>query len=143
MERTYSELIRFHTLKERFDYLKLGGRVGEDTFGFDRYLNQIFYRSSEWKTIRQFVILRDVGNELGLEGYPITGKIYIHHMNPITPEDIYGRSEHLLDPKYLISVSLRMHNAITYGDDSVLDYYIYNERTPNDTCPWKNGKLYE
>lgn len=134
--RTYSELIKLLTFKERFNYLKLDGEVGKDTFGFDRYLNQIFYRSPEWKHIRDEVIIRDNGCDLGMEGYEIGGRILIHHMNPITMEDIKVRSDLLLNPEYLISTVHRTHNAIHYGDENQL---ITGPiiRTPNDTCPWK------
>ena len=133
--RTYSELIMLPTFKERYKYLRLGGTVGEDTFGFDRYLNQAFYKSKEWLDVRDYVIVRDHGCDLGLEGYEIHGKIIVHHMNPILKSDILERNKFLLDPEYLISTVKRTHNAIHYGDDSLLlDAPI--ERTKNDTCPW-------
>lgn len=134
--RTYSELITLPTYEERFRYLQLNGQVGEDTFGFDRYLNQLFYRSQKWKRIRDFVIVRDNGYDLGVEGYEIHGRIIIHHMNPITIKDIESESEFLLDPEYLISTVHNTHNAIHYGDESLL---ITSPivRKPNDTCPWK------
>lgn len=134
--RSYSELIRFPTFEERFEYLKLGGRVGEDTFGFDRYLNQIFYRSQEWKRIRDQVIVRDNGCDLAAEGYDICGRILIHHMNPISLRDIEERSDILLNPEYLISTTHNTHNAIHYGDNNLLVTGPI-ERTPFDTCPWK------
>ena len=135
--RTYSELVTFPTFKERYKYLKLAGNVGEDTFGFDRYLNQAFYKSKEWLDIRNYVIVRDHGCDLGLDGYEIHGRILIHHMNPITKADILQRSEFLLDPEYLITTVKRTHDAIHYGDDSLLmDAPV--ERTRNDTCPWRN-----
>lgn len=134
--KTYSELITIPTFKERFEYLKLNGKVGKDTFGFDRYLNQIFYSSSEWRRIRNQVILRDNGCDLGVEGYEISGKIYIHHMNPILAKDIVDRSEFLLNPDYLICVTHNTHNAIHYGDVDLLPLPLV-ERRPNDTCPWK------
>lgn len=134
--RTYSELIRFPTFEERFEYLKLGGRVGEDTFGFDRYLNQIFYRSQEWKRIRDQVIVRDNGCDLAAEGYDICGRILIHHMNPISLRDIEERSDILLNPEYLICTTHNTHNAIHYGDSNLLTTGPI-ERTPFDTCPWK------
>lgn len=135
--RTYSELITFPTFEERYEYLRLGGRVGEETFGFDRYLNQIFYRSKEWLEIRDYVIIRDCGCDLGIPGREIIGKILIHHMNPITQEDIINRSEFLLDPEYLICTIKNTHDAIHYGDESILfkDPII---RTKNDTCPWRH-----
>lgn len=135
--RTYSELITLPTFKERYKYLRLGGTVGEDTFGFDRYLNQAFYKSREWLDIRDYVIVRDQGCDLALEGYEIYNRILIHHMNPITKEDILQRSKFLLDPEYLITTVKRTHDAIHYGDDSILiDAPI--ERTINDTCPWRH-----
>lgn len=137
MIRTYSELITLPTFKERYKYLRLGGTVGEDTFGFDRYLNQAFYKSREWLDIRDYVIVRDQGCDLALEGYEIYNRILIHHMNPITKEDILQRSKFLLDPEYLITTVKRTHDAIHYGDDSILiDAPI--ERTINDTCPWRH-----
>lgn len=136
MMRTYKELIEFKTFKERFDYLKLNGMVGNDTFGFDRWLNQRFYKSAEWKHIRNFVILRDNGCDLGLAGNDISGKILIHHMNPISIDDIENRSDILLDPEYLICVSHNTHNAIHYGDSDLL-LKVPLQRTKNDTCPWK------
>lgn len=134
--RTYSELIRLPTFKERFLYLKLDGSVGEETFGFDRYLNQTFYKSEDWKRIRRDIIIRDNGCDLGLDDKEIFGKILVHHMNPITAKDICHSTEFLLDPEYLITTCLRTHNAIHYSDDSIL----YEEpivRRPGDTCPWR------
>lgn len=135
--RTYSELSKLKTFRERYEYLRLNGKVGEETFGFDRYLNQIFYKSDEWKAIRDFVIVRDNGCDLGVEGYDIHGKILIHHMNPILVEDILKRSDFLLNPDYLITTVLSTHNAIHYGDDSLL-ITLPIERTRNDTCPWQH-----
>ena len=134
--RTYSELIRLLTFEERFRYLKLDGLVGKDTFGFDRYLNQEFYRSKEWKEVRDFVIVRDNGCDLGMDGYEIVGRIYIHHMNPITVNDIVHSSDFLLNPDYLICVSHNTHNAVHYGDEDLL-VTAPVERRKNDTCPWK------
>lgn len=135
--RTYSELITLPTFEERFRYLQLNGQVGKDTFGFDRYLNQSFYHSREWKRIRDQVIIRDNGCDLGVEGYDISGRsIIIHHMNPITISDIETMSEYLMNPEYLISTVHRTHNAIHYGDESLLCLGPI-ERKPNDTCPWK------
>ena len=134
--RTYSELITLPTFEERFKYLQLNGQVGKDTFGFDRYVNQNFYRSLEWKRVRDKVILRDNGCDLGVEGYEIHGRILIHHMNPITTRDIESMSEYLLNPEYLISTVHNTHNAIHYGDESLL-ITVPIERTKNDTCPWK------
>ena len=135
--RTYSQLKQLQTFEERYDYLKLGGVVGEDTFGFDRYLNQNFYRSREWKRVRDEVIMRDNGCDLGVDGYEIRGKILIHHMNPITSEDIHRVSDYLLNPEYLICVAHRTHNAIHYGDESLIVTSPI-ERTQNDTCPWRH-----
>lgn len=135
--KTYSELITFPTFEERYRYLKLDGVVGEDTFGFDRYLNQEFYqRDQEWKRIRDFVIIRDQGCDLGVEGREIRGKILVHHMNPITKDDILKRSEFLLNPKYLICTLKSTHDAIHYGDENLLMKGPV-ERKPNDTCPWR------
>lgn len=136
MIRTYSELAALQTYEDRFRYLKLGGSVGSDTFGFDRYLNQQFYRSREWKHIRDLVITRDNGCDLGIEGYEIHGKIYIHHMNPIAQKDILDQTEFLLNPEFLICTTHRTHNAIHYGDESLLTLAPV-ERSKNDTCPWK------
>lgn len=136
--RTYSELITFPTFEERYQYLRLNGFVGKDTFGFDRYLNQIFYRSQKWRSIRDFVIIRDNGCDLGVEGYEINSKIIIHHMNPITLEDIERESEYLLDPEFLICTMHNTHNAIHYGDESLLPI-LPKARTRNDTCPWKRN----
>lgn len=135
--RTYSELITLPTFMERYKYLRIGGTVGADTFGFDRYLNQAFYKSEEWKSIRRHVIIRDCGCDLGIEGREIHERILIHHINPISEEDILDRSDLLLNPEYLISTSHRTHNAIHYGDDSIL-IDVPLERRKNDTCPWKH-----
>lgn len=135
--KTYSDLIRFKTIYERFNYLKLNGKVGDETFGFDRYINQQFYRSEEWKRARRDVIIRDQGNEMGLDDYEISGPIHIHHMNPITINDIIHRNDLLLNPEYLICVSDSMHKAIHYGDESILRKYELVIRRPNDTCPWR------
>lgn len=136
MIRTYTELIQLQTFEERYRYLQLNGSVGADTFGFDRYLNQTFYRSKEWKLIRDKVIVRDNGCDLGVEGYEIHGRIYIHHMNPLLLEDIIDRTEFLLNPEYLITTTHSTHNAIHYGDESLL-VTAPIERAPNDTCPWR------
>ena len=134
--KCYSELIALPTFKERYEYLRLRGNVGVDTFGFDRYLNQNFYRSAEWKRIRDQVIVRDNGCDLGIEDRMIPGRILIHHMNPITEKDLLYGTEFLMNPEYLICVSHITHNAIHYGDDSLLipEPIV---RTKNDTCPWK------
>lgn len=135
--RTYSELILLPTFEERFKYLQLNGRVGDDTFGFDRYINQNFYRSAEWKRIRDQVIMRDNGCDLALEGYEIYGRILIHHMNPITVKDVELSTEYLMNPEYLICVTHNTHNAIHYGDEKLLMKGPV-VRTKNDTCPWKH-----
>lgn len=134
--KTYSELITLSTFEDRFEYLNLKGRIGEETFGFDRYFNQLFYKSQKWKSIRDYVILRDNGCDLGLEGYEIYGKIIIHHMNPITIKDIERESDFLLNPEFLICTTHNTHNAIHYGDRSILMTGPI-VRTPNDTCPWR------
>lgn len=136
--RTYSELITFPTFEERYEYLRLKGRVGEETFGFDRYLNQVFYKSKEWRSIRDYVITRDNGCDLGMEGYKIYGQILIHHMNPITKEDILQRRDALLNPEYLITTVKNTHDAIHYGDVNLL-VTAPIERRKNDTCPWRNS----
>ena len=135
--RTYSELITLPTFEERFKYLQLNGQVGESTFGFDRYMNQVFYRSQKWKSIRDFVIIRDCGCDLGIEGYDIHGKIIIHHMNPLSMRDIETESDFLLNPDFLICTTHNTHNAIHYGDENLL-VTAPIERTKNDTCPWKH-----
>lgn len=136
--RTYSELITLSTFEERYQYLRLGGKVGEETFGFDRYINQIFYKSKEWLSIRDHVITRDNGCDLGIEDREIYGRILIHHMNPITKEDILNRSEYLLNPEYLICTVKNTHDAIHYGDGSLL-ITAPIERRKNDTCPWRRN----
>lgn len=135
--RRYSVLKHIETFEERFNYLKLNGSVGKETFGFDRYLNQIFYSSPEWKKIRREVIIRDNGCDLGIADYSIQGQILIHHMNPISKDDIINRSDILLNPEYLVCVSLNTHNAIHYSDESLLSL-LPNERSKNDTCPWRH-----
>lgn len=136
--KTYSELITIPTFIGRFEYLKLNGVVGEETFGFYRYLNQVFYQSPEWKHIRDEVVVRDCGCDLGVEGYEIYGRVYIHHMNPILRGDIENRSEFLLDPEFLICTTHNTHNAIHYGDEKLL-IQAPIERFENDTCPWKRN----
>ena len=135
--RCYSELSKLETFEERFNYLKLSGQVGMDTFGFDRYLNQYFYRTKEWKAVRDFVIRRDLGYDLGVEGYGIGDRIIIHHMNPITVEDVKNHSEDILNPEFLISVSNDTHLALHYGDSDYLQRTKVIERSPGDTCPWR------
>ena len=133
--RSYSELVRLETLEERYRYLALRGEVGRATFGFDRYLNQQFYTSRQWRDIRNHVIARDVGRDLGVEGYEIHNRIYIHHMNPMTVEDIVSGDPRILDPEFLISVTHRTHNAIHYGDEGLLPKPPV-QRRPGDTTLW-------
>lgn len=134
--RTYTELSKLKTFEERFTYLVEGGLVGDQTFGGSRYLNQDFYRSKEWKRIRDIVIIRDQGLDLGVEGHPIHGRVVIHHMVPLKREDIMYQTPFLIDPEYMICVSHQTHNAIHYGSlDSIPSDYV--PRTPNDTCPWR------
>lgn len=134
--RTYSELITLPTFEDRYRYLQLNGAVGKDTFGFDRYINQQFYRSKEWQRIRDEVIIRDNACDLGMEGYEIHGRIYVHHMNPIMVRDIQSNSDYLMNPEFLICTTHRTHNAIHYGDENLLARAPI-ERTKNDTCPWR------
>lgn len=134
--RCYSELMLLPTYQARYEYLRLKGAVGKETFGFDRYMNQFFYRSPEWRRVRDFVISRDEGCDLGIPGREIFGRVIIHHMNPIRPEDIRNRSELLLNPEYLITTIHDTHLAIHYGDEHLLLQEPV-ERRPNDTCPWK------
>lgn len=140
MMRSYSELIKLPTFEERFDYLRLDGEIGEETFGFDRYMNQSFYRCGEWKRVRDKVIVRDNGCDLGISDRQLYDNIIIHHMNPVTREDLINKSHLLMDPEYLICVSKNTHNAIHYGDESLLVSTQIIERRPNDTCPWKISK---
>lgn len=137
MTRTYSELCRIHSFEDRFKYLELKGAVGRETFGYDRYFNQQFYNSYEWRRVRDEVILRDQGCDLGVKGYDIPGRILIHHMNPVRLEDIRDSIEVLLDSEYLICVSHDTHNAIHYGNGDFLRGREFVERTQNDTCPWR------
>lgn len=133
--RSYSELISLPTYEDRFEYLKIGGFVGRETFGAERYLNQTFYRSAEWKRIRHQVIARDLGCDLAVEGFDVHDRIIIHHMNPITPEDIHSHNMDILNPEYLISTAHRTHNAIHYGDILSLPSRLI-ERKPGDTKLW-------
>lgn len=135
--RTYSELSKLETYEERFGYLQLNGRVGQDTFGFDRYLNQQLYKSKEWKIVRDEVIIRDNGCDLGMEDYDIFGTIHVHHMNPLTSDDIVKSTDYLLNPEFLICVSIDTHNAIHYGNKEYLNRNKIATRKPNDHCPWK------
>lgn len=134
--KTYSELILLPTFAERFQYLKLKGAVGKETFGKSRYLNQLLYRSPEWKRARRDVIIRDDGCDLGVADCPIDGRVYIHHMNPITEDDILNRNPKIFDPDNLISVSFRTHQAIHYGSDEMMKEYEFVERIPGDTKLW-------
>lgn len=134
--RTYSELIQLPTYIERFRYLKLAGKVGEDTFGFDRYLNQRFYKSREWLSLRDQLIIRDSGCDLGILDRPINSRIIIHHMNPITKDDIINQTEFLLNPEYMICTMKLTHDAIHYGNEDLL-FNELTERKKNDTCPWR------
>ena len=135
--KTYSELITIPTFEERFEYLQLKGSVGKDTFGYDRHLNQVLYRSPEWKRLRNQIIIRDCGCDLACEGYSIHSKVLIHHLNPITVEDVLARSRKVFDPDNLVCVSHNTHNAIHYGD---VDLLVTGPiiRTKNDTCPWRH-----
>lgn len=134
--RSYSELRQLSTFKERYDYLKLNGRVGAETFGYNRYVNQRFYRSTEWKHIRDQIIIRDNGCDLGVEGYDLHSRIYIHHLNPMTVDDIDQGHQMILDPDNLICVSFDTHQAIHFGDESLLPQ-LPIERISGDTCPWR------
>ena len=134
--RNYRELSRLKTFDERFEYLKIGGFVGESTFGFERYLNQTLYNSSKWRRLRNQIIIRDNGCDLGVEGYEIQGIIIVHHMNPISVDDLKDFSDDIFNPEYLICVSLTTHNAVHYGDKSLIPQEPV-ERRPGDTCPWK------
>jgi hypothetical protein len=136
MIRTFRELKRLRTFEERYEYLRLYGRVGENTFGYDRYLNQMLYNSDRWKKTRDGIIIRDDGCDLGVDGYDIYGKILVHHMNPLTIEDIELDREEIYDPEGLISTSFDTHGAIHYGDASLLPKMPI-ERRRNDTCPWR------
>ena len=135
--KCYSELVLLSTFEERFEYLRLDGIVGETTFGFERYMNQVFYRSLEWKKIRDTVIARDLGCDLGIEGHEIFGRVIIHHLNPIRQRDLLERTDILLDPEYLITTTHETHQAIHYGDKNLL-LTTPLQRTRNDTCPWKH-----
>jgi len=136
MSKTYSELLLIPTFEDRYSYLKLQGIVGANTFGFDRYINQMFYKSSEWQSLRNEIILRDNGCDLGIIDREIYGPIYIHHMNPLSIDDITTNSKYLLNPEYLICTTQSTHNAIHYGNISSL-VFMPKERKPNDVCPWR------
>ena len=135
MIKTYSGLTRFYTFEDRLEYLFLPGMVGESTFGFDRYINQKFYTSKEWKDIREYVIVRDEGCDLGVAGYEINGALVIHHINPMESDDIVHGESWILDPEYLITTTKDTHNAIHYGNRSILKKK-YVERFPGDTKLW-------
>lgn len=139
MIRSYKELVKLDNYEDRYSYLLLGDKIGEDTFGFDRYLNQTFYKSSEWKHLRNEIIIRDNGCDLGMPGFDIYGKIIIHHMNPIRKNDILNATDYLMNPDFLICVSMDTHNAIHYGDKNYLDRFKDISRSPNDTCPWRKN----
>ena len=138
MIRSYTELSQISDYEARYRYLKLRCRVGDETFGFDRIFNQMFYRSGEWQRVRRDIIVRDCGCDMGVVGHEIGGRIVIHHMNPIDINDIRNSTEYLLNPEYLICVSENTHKAIHYGDESLIDHQLI-ERRPNDTCPWKRA----
>lgn len=135
--KTYSELITIPTFLERYRYLKLGGSIGEETFGFDRYLNQTLYRSPEWKRFRRDMIIRDNGMDLAADDYEIVGKILVHHIDPLTPQDVIRRDPKIFDPENVICTSMNTHNAIHYGDESLLMIEPV-VRTKYDTCPWRH-----
>lgn len=134
--RTYKELVSIKNYLDRYKYLRLGGAVGQETFGFERYLNQKFYRTDEWRKVRDYVIVRDNGCDMAFDGREIHSRILIHHLNPVMPNDILERESWILDPEFLVCVCKQTHDAIHYGDESLLllDPVI---RTKNDTCPWR------
>lgn len=134
--RTYSEMRVYEGFEERFEYLNLAGEVGSETFGFDRWMNQTFYRSREWRDARDFVIVRDNGCDLGVAGYEVGNDALVHHLNPMTPEDLIQKQEWILDPEYLVLTTKRTHNAIHFGDSSLLRKPLV-ERRPGDTTPWR------
>ena len=138
--RSYSELSRLASFEDRFNYLKLGGKIGSRTFGGNRYLNQRLYQSYEWRKFRDSIIVRDDGCDLGIPGYDISWRIHIHHINPLTEYDLKELTDSVLDPNNVITTSFKTHEAIHYADTSLLLPSIIVERTPNDTCPWKEGK---
>jgi hypothetical protein len=136
LEKSYSELLRLETFEDRFDYLNLFGVVAHDTFGGRRWLNQKFYHSAEWKSFRNYIIIRDKGCDLCIEDRPIKGRMYIHHINPITPDDLYRNAKRVLDPENCVLVSFPTHNALHYGSIDTVSFNVV-DRKPNDTCPWK------
>ena len=135
ISRSYSELVKLQTFSERYNYLRLVGQVGSTTFGFDRYLNQSFYTSRDWRQVRHAVIARDAGCDLGLEGYEIFDRVYVHHMNPLTKKQVLAADENMFDLEYLISCTHSTHNAIHYGDPNSL-VRLPPERRPGDTTLW-------
>lgn len=135
--KTYSELIKFKTFNERFKYLKLSGNIGEDTFGYDRYLNQALYKDHRWKKVRNIILVRDGGFDLGIDGLNIYGKIIVHHINPLTKYDIINLTDNVFNPEYLISASHKTHNMIHYGVNIDENIHTFINRKPNDTVPWK------
>lgn len=135
--KTYSELIKLPTFEDRYRYLRIGGIVGEETFGYDRWINQMFYKNKKWLKIRDEIILRDGACDLGIKNREIHSVVYVHHMNPLTKDDILNQTDFLLNPEYLICTSYNTHNAIHYGDESLL-LKDYVPRSKNDTCPWKH-----
>lgn len=136
--KTYSEMMQLNSFEERLEYLRLNGCVGKDTFGFDRFINQKFYRSAEWKKIRNHILVRDNCCDLAVEGYDLTNNIIIHHMNPITEKDILMYTDYLTNPEYLVCVSHNTHNIIHYGDNQAVQRNSITIRTPNDTTPWRH-----
>ena len=134
---SYDEVRRLKTFEERFKYLEIGGHIGIESFGFDRYLNQNFYHSQEWLSVRDKIILRDNGMDLGVDGYPVNGRIVIHHINPITIEDVLDRNPDIFNPNYLIACSHATHNALHYGNEEYLNSFRVVERRPNDTTLWR------
>lgn len=136
-QRYFSELVKMNSFDERFKYLKIGGHIGIESFGFNRYLNQNLYHSPEWLEVRDKVIIRDQGMDLGVDGYSIGSRIVIHHINPITIEDVIDRNPDIFNPEFLICCSHATHNALHYGDDGYLSRFSYVERKPNDTIPWR------
>lgn len=136
MIKTYSELLSFKTFMDRYNYLKLSGKVGVETFGFDRYLNQMLYRSKRWKELRPKIITRDNACDMALEGYDIYDRIIIHHMNPISIKDIEEDNDDIFNPEFLVCVSSRTHNPIHFGEERKAPEPII-QRRPNDMCPWK------
>lgn len=137
--RTYSELLQLPTFEERLEYLRISSQIGLSTFGFARFLNQEFYHSREWKDVREFVFVRDLGCDLAVEDRPILGRYVVHHMNPITVEDVEHSTDFLLNPEYLITTTDDTHNSIHYGKVSNMPS-PFVERRPNDTCPWKQRR---